>query len=179
MDGRVGEILISRDKIELRVQELAQQISSDIQQDEDLVIVPILSGAIIFLADLIRYLPLRIKIGMLTVSSYPGRTTDSKTARITQPLATPIADRNVLVLDDILDSGKTLSVVCTELVEQRPKSLKTCVLLRKPTQIAMDFPVDYVGFDIPDAFVIGYGLDYDDDYRNLPDIAILEQTAGP
>lgn len=179
MDGPVGKILIPRRRIERRVQELAQQISSDIRLDDDLVIVPILSGAIIFLADLIRYLPLRIKIGMLTVSSYPGKTTESRSARITQPLATPIADRNVLVLDDILDSGKTLSLVCNDLTDQRPKSLKTCVLLRKPTQIALDFPVDYVGFDIPDAFVIGYGLDYDDYYRNLPDIAILNKSDGP
>ena len=179
MDGPVGKILIPRRRIERRVQELAQQISSDIRLDDDLVIVPILSGAIIFLADLIRYLPLRIKIGMLTVSSYPGKTTESRSARITQPLATPIADRNVLVLDDILDSGKTLSLVCNDLVDQRPKSLKTCVLLRKPTQIALDFPVDYVGFDIPDAFVIGYGLDYDDYYRNLPDITILNKSDGP
>ena len=176
MDGQLSDILLTRSQIGRRVRQLARQIGRDHRQAGELIIVPILNGSIIFLADLVRYLPLKLRIGMLTVSSYPGTSVQSRGARITRALTTRITGRHVLVLDDILDSGHTLSLVCRTLQKKGPASLKTCVLLRKPTQQARDFPVDYVGFDIPDEFVIGYGLDYDDYYRNLPDIAVLKQA---
>jgi hypoxanthine phosphoribosyltransferase len=173
MQGDIARILIPRERIAQRVGELAVDIGRTYAGDVDagLTLVTILSGSLIFLADLIRCLPLRMKIGLITVSSYQG--TKATSASILRQLNTDVAGRHVLVVDDILDTGGTLRLVREQLAAGRPKSIRTCVLLRKPSKAPPDVPADFVGFDIDDVFVVGYGLDYNDHYRNLPDIAVL------
>lgn len=176
MQADIDRILISREQIAQRVRELAEQITGRYRQcPGGLVIVSILSGAIIFLADLIRELPLPMKIGLVGVSSYPGCNTTSQGPELLRQLRVDIRNRHVLVVDDILDSGRTLRYVLDELRQAGPASLSVCVLLQKPGKFPPDLAPDFVGFDIDDVFVVGYGLDYDDQYRNYPDIAVLKR----
>lgn len=180
MQQDIERILIDRHTIANRVRELAEQITSDFHQAGELpeiTIVPILTGSFMFVADLVRDLPLRMQIRLITVSSYPGTSTVSKPAKIgsdLDDLPASLSGSHVLLVDDILDSGQTIGLVSELLSARNPASLKTCVLLRKQRPAAMQQPVDYVAFDIPDEFVVGYGLDYDDYYRNLPDIVVLK-----
>jgi len=142
-----------------------------------ITLVPILTGSIIFLADLIRHLPLYMQIKVMSVSSYPGQATTSQGVRIRselEDLPEDLSARHVLVIDDILDSGRTLRAVSDRLRARRPASVRTCVLLRKQRPEAFAFAVDYVCFDIPDEFVVGYGLDFNGYYRNLPEIVTLK-----
>ncbi|HRX83730.1 MAG TPA: phosphoribosyltransferase family protein, partial [Phycisphaerae bacterium] len=127
-----------------------------------------------FLADLIRHLPMKMKLGMMTVSSYAGAVTASQDASLTRDLNIDITDQHVLVIDDILDTGKTLRLVGQRLRERKPRTLRTAVLLRKPSKAPPDVMADFVGFEIADEFVVGYGLDYDGHYRNYPHIAVLK-----
>ena len=180
MQSDLQRTLIDRSAIAQRIQQVAAQISADLDASDhpgEVTLVPILTGSIIFLADLIRCLPQRMQIHLMSVSSYPGTATTSQGATIDATL-TDVPDdltgRCVIVVDDILDSGNTLRAVTAELAKRNPAALKTCVLLRKQRPQAMACPVDYVAFDIPDEFVVGYGLDYDDFYRNLPDIGVLK-----
>ncbi|MFQ5502364.1 MAG: hypoxanthine phosphoribosyltransferase [Phycisphaerae bacterium] len=175
MERDLAKILISRDTIERRVKELAAEIA-DTYRDvpEGLVIVPVLAGSIIFVADLIRCLPFKMHIGLITVSRYRGATTSGGETRIIQNLSVEIQDRHVLVVDDILDTGNTLRSVSEQLNRRSPASLKICTLLRKPDKAPKDLTADFVGFDIEDVFVVGYGLDYNDQYRNWPDIGVLK-----
>lgn len=143
----------------------------------ELTLIPILTGSFIFAADLIRHLPLLLQIRLLSVSSYPGASTSPRQARVRDEmthLPASLEGRHVLLLDDILDSGQTLQVAIDLLRGRHPASLHTCVLLRKRRPQAMAVGVDYVAFDIPDEFVVGYGLDFNDYYRNLPDIVTLK-----
>ncbi len=174
MDHDIARILIPRDRIAARVKELAEQISQTYAHEVNggLTLVTILSGSLIFLADLIRCLPLRMKIGLITVSSYKGTTAGK--VNILQQLNTDVAGRHVLLIDDILDTGGTLRLVREQLSLAEPRSIRSCVLLRKPSKAPADVPADFVGFDIDDVFVVGYGLDFNDHYRNLPDIAVLK-----
>ena len=142
----------------------------------EVTLIPILTGSFIFVADLIRHLPIYMQIRLLSVSSYPGRSTSTRGASVNAALTNlpdSLEGQHVLVIDDILDSGNTLKLVNDLLKQKQPASLRTCVLLRKQRPEAMASHVDYVAFDIPDRFVVGYGLDYDDYYRNLPDIVTL------
>lgn len=175
MEQDIAQILISRERIARRVREMADDIGRVYADDveEGLTLVTILSGSLIFLADLIRCLPLRMKIGLITVSSYQGTTAGE--ASVLQQLNTEVTGRHVLLVDDILDTGGTLRLVRRQLEPARPRSVRTCVLLRKPSKAPPDVPADFVGFDIEDHFVVGYGLDYNDHYRNLPDIAVLRE----
>ena len=181
MQEDVERVLISRDAIAARVTELGEEIAADLRREAgeepvEVTLVPILIGSVIFVSDLIRHLPLRMQIRVMSVSSYPGRSTSTRGATVQQALTTlpeDLSGRHVLVIDDILDSGNTLRLVTQIIRDRKPVSLKTCVLLRKQRPEAMAFPVDYVAFDIPDEFVVGYGLDFDDYYRNLPDIVTL------
>ena len=177
MEADLARVLIPRQRIAERVGELAAQIARAYQFDgqDGLTLVTILSGSVIFLADLIRRLPIRMKIGLIMVSSYGGATTQSRGARILQDLNVDVTGRHVLLIDDILDTGGTLRLVRERLAASGPKSIRTCVLLRKPSKAPPDLAADFVGFDIEDVFVVGYGLDYNDLYRNLPDIAVLRQ----
>lgn len=139
--------------------------------------MPILTGAMVFAADLIREMPMRLSMRLVTVSSYPGATTVSKGAALRGAIPADLGGRHVVVIDDILDSGHTLALVRELVLEQNPASLRLCVLLDKKVARSVEIRPNYVGFEIPDAFVVGYGLDYDGYYRNLPEIAVLEGSA--
>jgi hypoxanthine phosphoribosyltransferase len=175
MKADIDRILLTEQQVAERVRQMAAEIAAAYPDiGEGLTLVTILSGSIIFLADLIRHLPMKMKIGLITVSSYAGATTASRGANLLRDLNVDVGGRHVLVVDDILDTGNTLRLVHRQLRARGVKSLKTAVLLRKLDKAPDDVPVDFVGFDIEDAFVVGYGLDYDDHYRNLPHIAVLK-----
>ncbi len=153
---------------------MAREISRTYGEDsQGLIIVPVLAGSIIFLADLIRDLPFKMKIGLMTISRYRGAATTGGETQLLQDLTIDITNRHVLVVDDILDTGNTLRTVKSQLLQRKPASLRICVLLRKTAKAPNDIIPDFVGFDIDDVFVVGYGLDYDDNYRNWPDIGVL------
>jgi len=170
----IRDILIDRYTIQARVYKIAQQIAADFG-DREFVLMPLLTGSIIFLADLVRHLPVRMKIDVMAVSSYPGKATTNQGTRVLYPSTFNVQGKNVLVIDDILDSGRTLSSVRKLLLDQGAIDVKTCVLLKKKITTPPVIDADYIGFDIPDEFVVGYGLDFDGYYRNLPDIAILHK----
>ena len=175
----IDRILISQQRIAARVRELARQITEDhtapkMPGEPEISIVPILTGAMIFTADLMRHIPIAMKIGLMTVSSYPGASLRTQGSQLLGQQLGNIEGRHVLLIDDILDSGGTLKLVVPAVKELGAATVKTCVLLRKDRPAAKETPVDYVGFEIPDEFVVGYGLDYNDYYRNLPDIVTLK-----
>lgn len=200
MQADIDRILIDRQAIADRVRTLADKITRDHcghwpndpkaaeaeasgmsgrvpAQVPDITLVPILTGSFIFVADLIRHLPVMVKIGLLSISSYAGTATTSRGTTMRDELThlpASLEGKHVLLVDDILDSGRTLALATEILAERKPASLRTCVLLRKRRPEAMAFHADYVAFDIPDEFVVGYGLDFDDYYRNLPDIVTLK-----
>ncbi|MDP7008483.1 MAG: hypoxanthine phosphoribosyltransferase [Phycisphaerales bacterium] len=171
----IQKILIARGAISDRVRSLAEEITNDITNKEDeseIVLVAVMTGSIIFVADLMRNLPMKIRIQLMTASSYVGKTTKSNQDPVVGALP-GVTGKHVLLVDDILDSGKTLTRIREQLETQNPQSIDTCVLLRKKISTAMAVPCTYVGFDIEDEFVVGYGLDYDDYYRNFPDIGVI------
>ncbi|MCC6682609.1 MAG: hypoxanthine phosphoribosyltransferase [Phycisphaeraceae bacterium] len=176
MQADIQSVLIDRAAIAQRLDQMSRQIVADLHGAADLTLVPILTGSIIFVSDLIRRIPLKMRIRVMSVTSYPGTATTSRGAAVEAALdkvPQSLAGQHVLVVDDILDSGGTLRLVVDTLRRRGPADLRTCVLLRKQIPSAVATPVDYVAFDIPDHFVVGYGLDYDDYYRNLPDICTL------
>ncbi|MEM7577461.1 MAG: hypoxanthine phosphoribosyltransferase [Planctomycetota bacterium] len=185
----LDRVLLTADQIAARVAEMASEVLAGFQDDQgdtpEITPVPIMTGAFIFAADLIRQLPQKMQIHLMHASSYAGTATtttaaDPSQVKLDATLSNVPADltgRHVLVLDDILDSGHTLAAVTAELKKRNPAGLKTCVLLRKQRDAALNFPIDHVAFDIPDEFVVGYGLDYDGYYRNLPHIGVLSQAA--
>jgi hypoxanthine phosphoribosyltransferase len=180
MHRDIDRILIPQDKIAARVRELARDIIADhtppkMNGEPEITIVPILTGAMIFCCDLIRRIPFPMKIGLMTVSSYPGASIRTQGSNILGQQLGDVKGRHVLLIDDILDSGGTLRSVVPYVQSHGAATVKTCVLLRKDRPAAKDTPVDYVGFEIPDEFVVGYGLDFDNYYRNLPDIVTLKQ----
>jgi hypoxanthine phosphoribosyltransferase len=178
MNADIERVLIPQQQIHHRLRELAAQITQDHTQRDngecELTIVPILTGAMIFCGDLIRQLPIKMRIGLITVSSYPGASVRASTPQVIGQQLGDIRSRHVLLVDDILDSGGTIRRVLPILRDLGAASVKTCVLLRKDRPQAREVAVDYVGFEIPDEFVVGYGLDYDNYYRNLPDIVTLK-----
>lgn len=170
----VAEVLITEEELQARIAELGKAISAD-YQGRDLLAVCILRGAVIFLSDLIRQIAVPHEIDFMAVSSYGGTSTESSgVVRILMDLTTSIEGRDVLIVDDIVDTGLTLDYIIDNLKTRRPASLRTCALLNKHERRKVDVPLDYVGFDIPNKFVVGYGLDYDEKYRNLPFIAVLK-----
>jgi hypoxanthine phosphoribosyltransferase len=178
----IDRVLIPANKIAQRVEELARQITIDhiepsIPADSHLTIVPILTGAMIFCADLMRHMPVRMRIGLISISSYPGSATTSQGPVLQSNKLGEIKGHHILLVDDILDSGQTLRMIIPVLQELGAASIRTCVLLRKDRESARQVHADYVGFDIPDEFVVGYGLDYDNYYRNLPEIVTLKTEA--
>lgn len=178
MEGDIDTILIRKERIAERVKEMGARIAASYDDDcACITIVAILSGAVIFLADLIRHIPREMKLALITVSSYAGTTTVSRGAKIVQDLDTDLRGADVLIVDDILDTGNTLRLVQQAIADHNPASIKTAVLLRKPGKAPADVTADFVGFDIEDSFVVGYGLDYDDLYRNYPHIATLQPAA--
>jgi hypoxanthine phosphoribosyltransferase len=168
--------LISESRIAARVAELAAQISGDYAGVDELVLVGVLRGAFIFLADLVRRLTVPTSIDFMALSHYERGSTPSGAVRLVMDLRVPIAGRHVLLVEDIVDSGETLAYLRRMLDARGPASLKICALTRKPDRLTADVRVDYVGFDIPDAWVVGYGLDYNNKFRALPYIGILQPT---
>ncbi len=168
----IEKILVSTEQIQERVKELAEQISRDYAGVEQIYLIGILKGAFIFLADLSRQLDIPHVVDFMAVSSY-GKTAKTGAVRLIMDLREPIDGQHAIIVEDIADSGKTLKYLYQVLKWHNPASLKTCVLLRKNKE-NMDVPIDYVGFDIPDAWVVGYGLDYADKFRTLPFIAVLK-----
>jgi hypoxanthine phosphoribosyltransferase len=179
MHDQIEKILISQRQIADRVKVLAARITADHSPANlnggEITIVPIMTGAMIFTSDLIRQIPIAMKIGLMMVSSYPGQSVQSRGSQMLANQVGEIQGRHVLVVDDILDSGGTIHMVVPALREMGAASVKICVLLRKDRPTAHAVHVDYVGFEIPDKFVVGYGLDYNDYYRNLPDIVTLKE----
>ncbi len=169
----IDRILITREQIAARVAELAGQIA-EMYAGKELTLLAILTGSVMFLADLMRELPLRMRLDVMSVSSYPGDATQSQGPRIVMPSLSDLENRHVLLMDDILDTGQTLEAIAGNVRRQGPGSLRTCVLLQKnrPGQ-PLPIHVDFVGFQVPDEFVVGYGLDYDHLYRNLSEICVL------
>jgi len=169
--NEVGRILITDQRIARRVKSLAREIEKDFR-GRDLVVVSLLNGTVMFLADLIRHLNLPLRLDFMGVSSY-GLGTESGELVFTKELRLDVRGRDVLLVDDILDTGKTLSRVLPKLRLLKPRRIKTCVLLDKPSRRVEKIRADFVGFTIPDVFIVGYGLDYAERYRNLPFIGVL------
>lgn len=177
----VSRILLSREQIAARIGEMGRQISADWaaasagEESPRFVLIPILTGALVMTADLIRHVPHKLSIRPVTLSSYPGTATASQGVTVVGDIPTDLAGAHVLIVDDILDSGRTLGLLRRMVEAQRPASVRIAVLLwkRKPEGRAENVVVEYSGFEIDDEFVIGYGLDYDGYFRNLPDIGIL------
>ncbi|HKC90434.1 MAG TPA: hypoxanthine phosphoribosyltransferase [Candidatus Limnocylindria bacterium] len=169
----IAEILVSAEDIGAKVRELGTRIAAD-YAGKDLVLVSILKGALPFLADLMRATQIPLALDFLEVSSYGTGTESSGVVRILKDLAQPIEGRDVLVVEDILDTGQTLTYVMEHLRAQRPASVRLCVLLDKPARRVVPVEIDYRGFEIPDKFVVGYGLDYAERYRNLPFVGVLK-----
>lgn len=169
---RLGEVLLSRERIAERVAELAREIASDNGGRRELLVVGILTGAVFFLTDLVREMPddLDVHIDFMSVSSYADATKSSGVVRILRDIGSSIEDRHVLIVEDIIDTGYTLSYLLELLQARKPASLRTCVLLDKSARREVAVHVDYCGFSVPDAFVVGYGLDYAGRWRHLPDI---------
>jgi hypoxanthine phosphoribosyltransferase len=168
----VGEILIEEDALQERVAALGARISAD-YAGRDLLLVGVLKGAVFFMADLMRRLTVPCEIDFMAISSYGAATDSSGVVRILKDLDINIAGRNVLVVEDIIDSGLTLSYLIRNLAARKPESLEVCALLTKPERREIDVSVRYVGFEIPNRFVIGYGLDFAERYRNLPYVGVL------
>ncbi len=172
-------ILISERAIAARVDELARQISADYADVDELLLVGVLRGAFIFLADLSRRLTIPCRVDFIALSHYEHGATPLGAVRLIMDLRVAVTDRHVLLVEDILDSGDTLVYLKRMLEARRPATLRTCALTRKRDRLPTDVQLDYVGFDIPDRWVVGYGLDYDDQYRTLPYIGVLEPPPRP
>lgn len=170
----IAEVLIDQQALQARTQELAQKIAEDYHDYEDLLLICVLKGAFMFLADLTRELDLPHELDFMGVSSYGASTESSGVVRIVLDLKQDIGGRNVLIVEDIIDSGRTLDYLRRILLARSPASLRIVSLLDKPERREVDVPVDYTGFHIPNEFVVGYGLDFGEIYRNLPYIAILK-----
>lgn len=170
--------LFSAGELEKRVIELAAEVDADHAQAADLVVVGILKGAFIFMADLCRRLSVSHSVDFMAVSSY-GSTTTQGAVRVLLDTRTDLAGKNVLIVEDIVDSGRTLAQLRALLLARHPMSLRTCALLSKPDRRRVDVPVEYIGFSISDVWVVGYGLDVGERYRTLPYIAGLADPAGP
>jgi hypoxanthine phosphoribosyltransferase len=168
------DILLSESQIQARVKELGRQIEAD-YHGKPLTIVAVLTGSLILLADLIRQIHLPLRVALLQASSYKGATTSAGALNINEAFAPDVAGRDVLLLDDILDTGHTLATLVHRMSDRGALSVRTAVLLRKVGRQEVRIEPDYCGFSIPDRFVVGYGLDFDDDHRHLPHVAVLDE----
>ncbi len=178
VEAGVGEILIEEDRLQERIRELGRELSQD-YAGRELLLVGVLKGAVFFMADLMRNLSVPCEIDFMAISSYGAATDSSGVVRILKDLDINIEGRHVLVVEDIIDSGLTLSYLLRNLESREPASLEICALLTKPERREIDVPVRYVGFEIPNKFVIGYGLDFAERYRNLPYVGILHPDLMP
>jgi hypoxanthine phosphoribosyltransferase len=177
--GDIKSVLLSSETIQTKVAELGAQIGEDYRETidangQDLLLVTVLKGAVFFVTDLARAIPLPTQLEFMAVSSYGSSTSSSGVVRILKDLDRDINDRDVLIVEDIVDSGLTLSWLLRNLATRHPRSLRVCTLMRKPDAVRDDVDIAYVGFDIPNEFVVGYGLDYAERYRDLPYIGTLD-----
>jgi hypoxanthine phosphoribosyltransferase len=173
-DPAIGDILVQADDLQHRVRQLGAEITRD-YEGKDLLLIGVLKGAVFFLADLMRHIEAPCEVDFMAVASYGSATDSSGVVRILKDLDTPIEGRHVLIVEDIVDSGLTLQYLLRSLEARRPASLEVCALLTKPSRRKVDLPARYVGFEIPDRFAIGYGLDHAERYRNLPFVAALTE----
>jgi hypoxanthine phosphoribosyltransferase len=169
----VGEVLVGADELQRRVAELGEQISRD-YTGRRLLLVGVLKGAVFFLSDLMRFIDIPVEVDFMAVASYGSATDSSGVVRILKDLDAAIEGRDVLIVEDIVDSGLTLQYLMRNLGSRNPRTLEVCALLTKPQRRKVDLPTRYVGFEIPDRFVVGYGLDYAERHRNLPYVAALD-----
>ncbi|MGA8117240.1 MAG: hypoxanthine phosphoribosyltransferase [Actinocatenispora sp.] len=169
----IAEVIVSEEQIREKIAELAKQVAADYADVDGLLLVGVLKGAFVFMADFARALDLPVELEFMAVSSYGARATSSGVVRIMKDLDRDISGRHVLVVEDIVDSGLTLSWLLHNLESRGPASVEVVALLRKPDAVRVDVPVKYVGFDIPNEFVVGYGLDYAERYRELPYVGLL------
>ena len=176
--GDIKSVLLSEDEIQVRVAELGALVGENyraaVADGQDLLLVTVLKGAVMFVTDLARAIPLPTQLEFMAVSSYGSSTSSSGVVRILKDLDRDINDRDVLIVEDIVDSGLTLKWLLRNLATRHPRSLTVCTLLRKPDAVRVDLDIDYIGFDIPNEFVVGYGLDYAERYRDLPYIGTLD-----
>ncbi|HTW41771.1 MAG TPA: hypoxanthine phosphoribosyltransferase [Solirubrobacteraceae bacterium] len=170
----LGELLVGAEELQRRVAELGAEISRD-YAGRRLLLVGVLKGAVFFLSDLMRYIDVPVEVDFMAVASYGSATDSSGVVRILKDLDAAIEGRHVLIVEDIVDSGLTLQYLLRNLGSRGPRTLEVCALLTKPERRKVDLPTRYVGFEIPDRFVVGYGLDYAEQYRNLPFVAVLER----
>ena len=178
LESAVGEVLVDTEALRARIAELGAEISAD-YAGRDLLLIGVLKGAVFFMADLMRKLTIPCEVDFMAISSYGASTDSSGVVRILKDLDINIEGRHVLVVEDIIDSGLTLSYLMRNLESREPATLEVCALLTKPDRREMEVPVRYVGFEIPNRFVIGYGLDFGERYRNLPYVAVLSDDALP
>lgn len=169
-----AKVLINEKTLQLKVKEIADKISNDYKGETPLFVC-ILKGSVFFTTDLLKYLSIPCHIEFMSVSSYGAGTESSGEVRLVKDLNVPIENKHVIIVEDIIDSGNTLSYLKRLLLQRRPASLKICTLLDKPSRRKVDLKADYSGFEIPDEFVVGYGLDYNEDYRQIPEICILKR----
>jgi hypoxanthine phosphoribosyltransferase len=172
--GTIGKILVTEEDLNRRVRELAAEISKD-YADRDLLLIGVLKGAVFFLSDLMRHLEIPVEVDFMAVASYGSATTSSGVVRILKDLDAAIEGRDVLIVEDIVDSGLTLQYLLRNLQGRNPATLEVCALLMKPDRRKVELHTRYIGFEIPDEFAIGYGLDHAERYRNLPYVAALKQ----
>jgi hypoxanthine phosphoribosyltransferase len=170
----LGEVLVTAEDLQRRVLELGEEISRD-YADRPLLLVGVLKGAVFFLSDLMRFIDIPVEVDFMAVASYGSATDSSGVVRILKDLDASIEDRDVLIVEDIVDSGLTLQYLLRNLGSRNPRTLEVCALLTKPERRKVDLPTRYVGFEIPDRFVVGYGLDYAERHRNLPFVAALDR----
>ena len=178
LESAVGEILVEEHALQERIAALGQEISND-YRGRDLLMIGVLKGAVFFMADLMRHVTVPCEVDFMAISSYGAATDSSGVVRILKDLDINIEGRHVLVVEDIIDSGLTLSYLMRTLEAREPATLEVCTLLTKPARREIDVPVRYVGFEIPNRFVIGYGLDFAERYRNLPFVGVLHDDLMP
>ena len=175
MHDDIDHILIPAEHVQAKVREMGEQIARDYVSLGDLLLVGVLKGCIMFIVDLARAIPMALALDFIAISSYGKSTESSGVVRLLKDLDTDIAGRHVLIVEDIIDSGLTLEYLRSQFMRRNPASLRICSLLNKPERRVADVTVDYLGFDIPNEFVVGYGLDYAERYRNLSYIGVLKQ----
>lgn len=174
VEGKPIRTLISEAQLQTRIAELGAQITQDYAASHHFVVIGVLRGCFLFLSDLVRHIRLPLVVDFLGLSSYGGRTATSGVVRVTSDLSIPILGCDVLVVEDIIDTGLTMNYLLENLRTRQPHSIKICSLLEKPARLVQPVQIDYLGFTIPNQFVIGYGLDYQDRYRNLPYIGVVD-----
>lgn len=171
----IGTILFTQEQIQRRAKELTKEIEKDFE-GEELIVIGTLKGAVLWMGDILKNLTVDTNIDFMIASSYGSSTTSSGFVTIKMDCETNLYNKNVLVVEDIIDTGKTLEFLIARLKERHPKKLKVCTMLDKPSRRTNDYEADYVGFSVEDLFVVGYGLDYDQKYRNLPYISYLDNS---